>query len=296
MILTITGGTGSLGKALLSIHESLYQMGIRRIRILSRDEQKQVFLQRTYNGCIPLDCFLADVTDYDRMLFGLKDSDYVIHAAAQKHIEKFETDVKTGYKTNIIGTQNVAQAFLHSKNAKGAVLASTDKAALPITTYGISKLAAERVWLWHNTFQKDIAFRVARYGNILGSRGSVIETWTRQAKEKQKLTVTDTECTRFFMTLNSAARFVLGCLIPGSPQELNIPRMKGTEMLRLAKIIWNHWNPNEAFAYEELGMRSIEKVHEILEEEGLNSSEVEQFTDEELEEMYREWLGQNSSS
>jgi len=288
MILVITGGTGSLGRAILDQQETLRQMGIKKIRVLSRDEHKQINLQKNYKGSIQLDCFLADVTDEKRMRFGLKDAHYVIHAAAQKHIDKFALDVPTGLKTNILGSQNVSEAFLEQKNAESGLLVSTDKAAEPLTAYGTSKLTAEHLWLWHNTYQKEVKMGVTRYGNVFGSKGSVIETWTKQAQESIPLTLTDKECTRFFVTLEDAALFVLKHL-KKNPAKTVVPEMKGCEMMRLARIIWAHWS-KDLFQYRLSGMRGLEKIHEVLEIGGLNSSQVDQFKDDELKKMYGGWL------
>lgn len=295
MRLVVTGGSGSIGRAILSNQDLLKEYGAKRLRIISRDEQKQVYISRNYAGEIPLDCYLGDVSDRERMHFALEDADFVIHAAAQKHIEKFELDVKTGYKTNILGTENVAQAFLRSTTGKRAIFVSTDKAALPITSYGISKLAAEHIWLWHNSFQKKKNYSVARYGNVFGSRGSVIETWTAQAKRKSPLTITDTSCTRFFMTVDSAAKFVLKSLFE-SKNERCIPEMKATKMIRLAETIWHHWNPGSAFEFKETGYRSLEKSHELLIDGGLSSDKAPQLEAAELSSMYQLWLGEERVS
>lgn len=289
MLLILTGGTGSLCKAIIAEQDLLKSNGITKIRVLSRDEQKQVSLIHEYEGDIQLDCYLADVTDKERMEFGLKDADYVIHAAALKHIDKFELDVKTGYKTNIIGTENVAQAFLKSPNARSGIFVSTDKAALPITAYGVSKLAAEHMWLWHNSFQKNVAFGVTRYGNIFGSRGSIIERWTRLAQLKKPLPITDKCCTRFFMMIDDAAKFVLNAIFSKS-HSMNIPWMKSSEMITIAQMIWDYWNPEKEFQYAVLGMRSIEKIHEILDINGKSSFDAERFTQDELRGMYKKWL------
>jgi UDP-N-acetylglucosamine 4,6-dehydratase len=288
-VLVVTGISGSLGKAILAEQELLKQNGITRIRGLSRDEQKQVALQKSYKGEIPLDCYLADVSDRKRMLFGLRGAHYVIHAAAQKHIDKFETDVPTGYKNNIRGTQNVAEGFLNSKNAIAGIFVSTDKAALATTSYGVSKLASEHLWTWHNSFQQGIDFKIGRWGNIFGSRGSVIETWTDLAKEKKPLPITDMRCTRFFMLIEDAAKFCLNTLF-NSPRGVSIPAMKSTDMPSMAEIIWQHFNPEIPFKPTAVGMRGIEKVHEILRPEGPSSDEVERFTKAELKSMYSMWL------
>jgi FlaA1/EpsC-like NDP-sugar epimerase len=292
MKLVITGGSGSLGKAILHSQEFLESHGISRIRVISRDEQKQVAITRAYTGKIPIDCYLGDVSDRERMMFALKDAHFVIHAAAQKHIDKFELDVPTGYKTNIFGTESVARGFLESKNAVSGMFISTDKSALPITTYGVSKLAAQHLWLWHNTFQKAIRYGVAVYGNIFGSRGSVIETWTEMAKKGDSIPITDVTCTRFFMLIPDAAHFVLRSLFRNE-RKVHIPEMKSSEMLTLAQVIWEHHNKSK-FKYHVTGMRSIEKVHEILEPYGKSSFETERFSKKELKEMYAVWLSKRN--
>jgi FlaA1/EpsC-like NDP-sugar epimerase len=289
-LLVVTGGSGSLGRAIIRQEALLLENGVKRVRVISRDEQKQVFMTRHLKPKhIQLDCYLGDVSDKERMMFALNDADYVIHTAAQKHIEKFELDVKTGYKTNVIGTQNVADAFHSSSNAKQALFISTDKAVNPITTYGISKLAAEKLWSWYNTFQGMRPYKIARYGNIFGSRGSVIETWTRAAKEKSSMLITDKLCTRFFMMIDDAAEFVLNSLFH-SKNILNIPEMKSADMFRLAEIIWQYHNPTLPMDYKLVGMRSIEKLHEVLEIDGKTSEQVERFSDEELRSMYMHWI------
>ena len=293
MRLVITGGTGSLGKAILAKQDLLKSHGISRVRIISRDEQKQVSIVRSYvKDYIPLDCFLGDVSDLQRMEFAIKDAHFVIHAAAQKHIDKFELDIPQGYKTNIFGTQNVAGAFLRSPRAVSGIFVSTDKSALPITTYGISKLAAQHLWLWHNTFQKEVKYGVSLYGNIFGSRGSVIEYWTDLARQGAALPITDAECTRFFMMIEDAAEFVLKCLFRNE-SKVHIPKMKSSEMIKLAQVIWEHHNKSK-FKYTITGMRSIEKLHEVLEPYGKTSFDCERFDKAELKEMYTMWLGKKT--
>lgn len=286
MILASVGGSGSLGNAILRQQDVLKEMGITKIRILSRDDQKHVKILRTYTGEIPLDCYIADITDRERMKFALRDVDYCIHAAALKHVDRFELDIPTGYESNIKGTENVAHGFMNSSRANAGVFISTDKAADPCTAYGISKLAAEHLWKWHNTYQKMIRMNVARYGNIFGSNGSVIETWTKLAKARKPLPVTDIRCTRFFMSTDSAARFVLSALHkePG----IYIPKMKSIPMIKVAEFIWNQFNDKE-FQYFEVGIREKEKLHEILETGGLSSEKAERLSSEELIELYEGW-------
>jgi UDP-N-acetylglucosamine 4,6-dehydratase len=291
MLLVITGGTGSLGKAVLQQQLRLKILGISHIRILSRDDQKHVQLLRSYTGSIPIDCYIADVGDRRRMLFALRDAEYLIHAAALKHIDRFELDVPTGYKTNISGSENVAEGFLTSPVAKAGTLVSTDKAADPTTSYGVSKLAAEQNWLWNNTYQKRVAMRVVRYGNVFGSQGSVIGLWTDLAKKKEPLPITHPSSTRYFMNVNEAALFVLNSLneVKASPI---IPKMKSARMMDIAEMIWKRYNTNE-LQFKIVGLRENEKLHEILKSNGPSSLECGRFKPEELNLLYEEWLNAN---
>ncbi len=287
--LAITGVTGSLGKAILAEQDFLKAQGITKIIGLSRDEQKQVALQREYAGKIPLRLYLADVTDKERMQFALKHVEYVIHAAAQKHIDKFESDIPTGYRTNITGTQNVAAAFMDSDCAKSGIMVSTDKAVMPVTAYGISKLAAQQLWLWHNVYQKKVPMGAVVYGNVYASRGSVIESWTEKAKLGEALPITDMNCTRFFIELSKSAQFVLFCLF-NNEKKVHVPEMKAAYMTEVGSSIWKYWQKNKAVSFETIGMRGTEKLDEILVPNGPTSAEVEQFTSKELDSMYRSWL------
>lgn len=286
MILVCVGGSGSLGKAILNEQELLLRHGISKLRVLSRDEHKQASLMADYKGSIPLDCYLGDMMDAERMAFGLQDAHYVIHCAAQKHVDKFALDVKTGYKSNILGTQNVAEGFLKSRNAVSGIFISTDKAVNPTTAYGVSKLAATHLWLWYNTFQKNIRFGVCTYGNVFGSAGSVIHRWTDLAKQKKALPITDVDCTRFFITLPDAAKFVIRSLFENQSRE-HFPDMKAAPMTALADVIWRFHNETP-LEHDVIGMRGVEKVHEEL--NGKRSDSVDQFSMAELKSMYEAWL------
>lgn len=261
-LLVILGGTGSLGQAILKHQKLLKASGVKRIRVLSRDEQKQELLERSYKGDIPLTCFLGDVRDEERMIFGLKGAEYVIHAAALKMIDRFERDVPEGYKTNILGTMSVQQAVLKTEGLKKAMLVSTDKAADPLNAYGVSKLAAEKVWLWGNSFQKQKLFKVARYGNVFGSRGSVIEFWEKLARGGKSLPLTHKNMTRFFISLEKAAEFILKNLFTHKVGTF-IPEMKAISMSQLAEF-WNEIHDQNILHYHNVGIRTGEKMHECL--------------------------------
>lgn len=289
MNLVIVGGSGSLGRAILQQQDLLKDAGIHRIRIISRDEAKQAIVEQSYQGSIPLDCFLGDASDYDRMEFALQDSHFVIHAAAQKRIEKFEKDIPQGYKTNIGGTHAVAEGFRRSKYAVAATLVSTDKACDPTTAYGVSKLAAEHLFNWYNTFQGNVTYKICRYGNVFGSRGSIIERWIKQAKAKEPMTMTDLECTRFFITLRDAARFVIDKTFHGS-LGINIPPMKSALMVDVASCIWERYNANHQMHFNVIGLRGQEKKHEALADYLYTSEHCARFTTEEINAMLDDYL------
>lgn len=293
----IIGGTGSLGSAILKQQELLKANGIKRIRVLSRDEIKQDRLEKEYRGEIQLQCFLADVRSEDRIRFGIRGADYVIHAAALKMIDRFERDIPEGYQTNILGTMNVQKAILATPKIKKALLVSTDKAADPLNAYGVSKLAAEKVWLWANTFQKEQRFQVARYGNVFGSRGSVIEHWEKCIQESVDLTITDSEMTRFFILLSDASHFVLNSLFNGLAS-ICIPKMKAIRMLELA-IFWNRIHGRSIERIQEIGIREGEKIHEALVSihsgNPLTSDQADEFTFEEVKAMHDERFSECAS-
>lgn len=281
-VLVIVGGTGSLGTAITEQQDILKENGVTRIRIISRDEVKQDSLEKNYTGDIPLQCFLGDVRNKERMEFALKGADYLISAAALKFIERFELDVMEGMATNYFGSQNVAKAALSNK-LKSAILIGTDKQFLPTTSYGVSKLAATHLWKWFNTFQKETKFGICIWGNVFESRGSVISLWKKLAQEQKPLPITHMEMTRFFITKKAAAKFVLNSLFNNN-SSIMIPPMKSTEMLRLSSLINKHYRSQAGV--EIVGLRDpSEKLHEDLGDS--NSWRADRFSDEELLEMIR---------
>lgn len=278
--IVLIGGTGSLGTEITKQQDYLKAHGIKRIRVISRDEQKQAILEKEYKGEIELQCFLGDVRNAERMEFALKNAEYAIHMAALKMIERFEIDVQEGFLTNITGTQNVAKAVLKNK-LKSAVLVSTDKAFNPINAYGVSKLAATHLWLWYNTFQRKTKFGVCAYGNIWGSRGSIIEKWHQLAKLEKPLPITHLGMTRFFMTKKEAAQFVLDSLF-NNECNLKTRQMKSAEMFNVANL-FNRFYKSKA-GIETIGLRDPkEKIHEELGD--TDSLRAPRLTDDEIMEM-----------
>jgi len=247
-------------------------------------------LEREYIGDIKLRCLLGDVSDSSRCDLSLRDAHYVIHGAANKIIARFESDVPTGIKTNVTGTQNVRDSFLKSKNAVSGIFISTDKAMNPTTAYGASKLLAEHAWLFGNSYQKKAILSVARYGNCFGSNQSVISIWSKLAQQQKTLPLTDEKMTRFFITLKEAARFVLKSLFNPHPR-INIPVMRSCNMLNLAEVIFKFHNPQVSeVPLKIIGRWKNEKLHEEICEGWFDSQQAPRYSDHELEHMYKQWL------
>jgi len=288
--LVITGGCGSLGRAVLREQALLTENKIETIRVFSRDEAKHEKLEREYIGDIKLRCLLGDVSDSSRTDLSHRDAHHVIHGAANKIIARFESDVPTGIKTNVTGTQNVRDSFLKSKNAVSGIFISSDKAMNPTTAYGASKLLAEHAWLFGNSYQKRATLSVARYGNCFGSNQSIISIWSKLAQQQKTLPLTDEKMTRFFITLKEAARFVLKNLFYPHPR-VNIPVMRSCSMLNLAEVIYKFHNPQvREVPLKIIGRWKNEKLHEEICEGWFDSEHAPRYSDHELEYMYKQWL------
>jgi len=266
----ITGGTGSFGKAFLKKIIGSY-MGFNKIAIYSRDELKQYELQNLYpkKKYPSLRFFIGDIRDKDRFAFAVKDIDIVIHAAALKQVEISEYNPFEFINTNIIGTQNVVDACLSSKVEK-AIFVSTDKAVAPENLYGATKLCAEKIFINSNNVKgnRRIDFVVVRYGNVFGSRGSVLHEFIKQKKKKEFL-ITDLRMTRFHITLNQSVQLVIDAIKSGNGGEIFIPKLKSFYIRDLAKAIC----PKTKI--KEIGIRSGEKIHETL----ISSGEVINLVD-----------------
>ena len=204
----ITGGTGSLGNALT---RRLLDEGVDTIRIFSRNENKQITMESKFNDD-RLRFLLGDIRDYSRLVRAMEDIDIVFHAAALKHVPVIEYNPFEAIKTNVIGSQNVIDACLE-ENVPKAVAVGTDKAVSPLNTYGATKLLMEKLFVTaSNYLHKDrhrTNFLALRYGNVLGSSGSVIPKFIQQIKNKEKITITDPSMTRFSITMDEALDFIL---------------------------------------------------------------------------------------
>ena len=253
----ITGGTGSLGKALIQ-----YFMGntkVRRIAIYSRDELKQHNLRNEIGEDERLRWFIGDIRDLERLKRALHGVDFVIHAAALKQVDTGEYNPMEFIKTNILGSQNVIDASIEA-GIKKVVALSTDKASSPINLYGATKLTADKLFVAANnySFSYGTTFSVVRYGNVMGSRGSVIPFWKSLADAGQPLPITDLRMTRFWISIEQAVKFVMDSLEIMHGGELYVPRIPSMRIVDLASAV----APDAKL--EEVGMRPGEKLHEEM--------------------------------
>jgi len=269
-VLLITGGTGSLGQALVS-HILKNKFPIKKIIVFSRDEWKQNEMSKNFpeEKIHSIRYFLGDVRDKSRLSLALKDVDYVIHAAALKHVPIAEYNPLEFIKTNIIGTQNLIEACLNSPVQKVIAL-STDKACSPLNLYGATKLCLEKLILSSNNIKgrQKISFGVVRYGNVLGSRGSVLLNFIEQ-KKTNKFNITDLNMTRFLMMLEESVEFVLNALEKSTGGDIFVPKLPSFYIKDLASAISSKATLNV------IGIRPGEKINEdmISEFEGRNTIE-----------------------
>ena len=255
----ITGGTGSLGKA-LTYHILNNYPGIKKLIILSRDEQKQFHMSHEFpeHKYQQIRYFLGDVRDKDRLVRAFRDVNYVIHAAALKHVPLAEYNPDEFIKTNIGGAQNVIHAAIEAGVEKIVAL-STDKACSPINLYGATKLTSDKLFVAANNIKgkNPIVFSVVRYGNVMGSNGSVIPFFLNKKKEGI-IPITDVKMTRFNITLEGGVKMVMHALKNAWGGEIFIPKIPSYKILDLAKAI----APN--CKYEIIGIRVGEKIHEEM--------------------------------
>ena len=253
----ITGGTGSLGKSL--VEYLLKETKVRRIAILSRDELKQQHLRIQFKDDSRLRWFLGDIRDLDRLKRAFHGVDYVIHAAALKQVDTGEYNPMEFIKTNVLGSQNVIDASIDA-GVKRVVALSTDKASSPINLYGASKLTADKLFVAANnySFTYGTTFSVVRYGNVMGSRGSVIPYFQEIAAAGKPLPITDLRMTRFWISIESAVKFVIDSLEMMTGGELYVPRIPSMKIVDLANAV----APGTKFI--EIGMRPGEKLHEEM--------------------------------
>lgn len=260
----ITGGVGTIGSSLL---ERLLQFKPKVIRIFDNNEYKLFEVSQRKN--IRIRPLLGDIRDYERLKKAMENIDVVFHAAALKHVELSEFNAFEVVKTNVLGTQNVLQAAIENKVDRVIVI-STDKAVNPISTMGATKLLAEKLAV-SAAYQKGDSktkFAVVRFGNVLGSNGSVVPLWLEQIKREQAISITHTEMTRFIMLTNHAIDLVLKASAKASGGEIFILKMPSVKISDLAQAVISLYksthNVKTSIAIKNIGTKPGEKLHEEL--------------------------------
>lgn len=253
----ITGGTGSFGKKFTEILLKKYKPN--KIIIYSRDELKQFEMAQVFNDkCMRY--FIGDVRDRDRLLKATRGVDFIIHAAALKHVPIAEYNPMECIKTNIMGAQNIIDASIEN-NVKKVIALSTDKAANPVNLYGATKLASDKLFVAANnlTGDRDTIFSVVRYGNVIGSRGSVIPFFQKLIQEGVKeLPITDEKMTRFLITLEDGVDFVIKNFQRMYGGEIFVPKIPSMKIVDLAHAM------APSLPHKIIGIRPGEKLHEIM--------------------------------
>ena len=267
----VTGGTGSFGKKFVAVMLKEYQP--KKLIVFSRDELKQHDMRQVFpdTGHSPVRYFIGDVRDRERLERAFRGVDVVVHAAALKQVPACEYNPIEAIKTNIVGGTNVVDAAI-DQGVKQVLALSTDKAVNPANLYGATKLCAEKLFVQANAYSGDSGtrFSCVRYGNVVGSRGSVIPLFKKQ-RASGKVTVTDQRMTRFWITLDQGVRFVIGCIERMHGGEVFVPKIPSMNIMDLAHAV------APGCAVEDIGIRPGEKLHEVLlsEDEARDSLELD---------------------
>jgi UDP-N-acetylglucosamine 4,6-dehydratase len=288
----VTGGSGSFGKKFIRVMLDEYKPA--RLIVFSRDELKQHEMQVGGYTHPSLRYFIGDIRDQERLRRAMNGVNIVVHAAALKQVPACEYNPMEAVKTNILGSSNVVEAALDAQVTRVLAL-STDKAVNPVNLYGATKLAAEKLIIQSNAYAagSNTRFSCVRYGNVAGSRGSVIPTFMRQREDK-KLTITDTRMTRFWISLEQGVRFVIRCIEQMHGGEVFVPKIPSMKIVDLATVI----APQAQI--EVIGIRPGERLHEVLIHEDEARSTVElpdMFVVQPTTAMWfgREWQDMGSS-
>jgi len=267
----ITGGTGSFGKKFVEIALKKYKPEV--IRIYSRDELKQSEMRHQYGDIPKLRFFIGDVRDRERLQRAMRGIDIVVHAAALKQVPACEYNPFEAVKTNILGAQNIIDTAIDAK-VKKVIAISTDKAVNPINLYGATKLCAEKIFVQGNSYSGEggTRFSCARYGNVIGSRGSVIPVFKSQ-KKSGVVTITDKRMTRFWITLEQGVNFVIRYIDLMKGGEVFVPKIPSMRIVDLADTA------APGCRIKEIGIRPGEKIDEVLvtEDEARHTKEFKDF-------------------
>jgi UDP-N-acetylglucosamine 4,6-dehydratase len=257
-VILVTGGTGSFGKKFVEIMLQGYHP--KKLIIFSRDELKQHEMRQQFSdaGDSPMRYFVGDVRDKERLYRALDGVDVVVHAAALKQVPSCEYNPLEAIKTNVLGAANLVDAAI-DRNVKKVIALSTDKAANPINLYGATKLCSDKLFVAANSYSGPhcTKFSVVRYGNVVGSRGSVIPFFL-EMREKGVLPITDPRMTRFWITLEQGVRFVLASLDRMEGGEIFVPKIPSMSILDLAAAIAPECRTSV------VGIRPAEKLHEVM--------------------------------
>ena len=257
----ITGGTGSFGHQIAS---QLIELDPNKIVIFSRDEKKQYDMQNEFEGQNDLlEFIIGDVRDYAKVHEAMKNIDVVYHAAALKQVPNCEFHPFEAVKTNVLGAENVRRAAI--ENGVDVVVAvSTDKAVKPINVMGMTKAIQERIILNSTNGKWDTKFLCVRYGNVIGSRGSVIPFFKQRIEESKFLPITDYEMTRFLLSLEDAIDLVFKATIEGETGQLFVKKMPACYIIDLAKTMSKAITGKDDYPIKDVGIRPGEKIHEVL--------------------------------
>lgn len=265
----VTGGTGSFGK---KFTKKALELGVKKIIIFSRDELKQYEMKQEFQDS-RLRFFIGDVRDKERLVRAFDGVDFVIHAAAMKHVDACEYNPFEAVKTNIHGAQNVIEAAI-DRGVDKVIALSTDKACSPVNLYGATKLASDKLFVAANSYvgDKPTRFAVVRYGNVVGSRGSVVP-YFKKIKDTGVLPVTDERMTRFWITLDHGVQFVIDNLERMHGGEIFVPKIPSMRVVDLAKAI------GPECKIEFVGIRPGEKLHEsmIMEDDARHTVEFDSY-------------------
>jgi UDP-N-acetylglucosamine 4,6-dehydratase len=270
-VVLVTGGTGSFGKKFIKI--LLAEKQPKKVIVFSRDELKQHEMQVGGYNQENLRYFIGDIRDRERLMRAMHGVDIVVHAAALKQVPACEYNPMEAIKTNIMGTANVVEAAMDA-GVKKMLMVSTDKAVSPANLYGATKLAGEKLTIQSNAYAGGLAtrFSCVRYGNVVGSRGSIVPLFLKQ-RAGGKITVTDDRMTRFWLSLDQGVRFVIDCIEQMEGGEVFVPKIPSTKVVDLAKAI----APNAEINI--IGIRPGEKLHEMLisEDEARHTIELDKM-------------------
>lgn len=255
-VILLTGGTGSFGKKFT--HTLLETHNPKAVRIFSRGEYLQYQMRQEFDDDLRLRFFIGDVRDRERVYRAMNGVDIVVHAAALKQVPTCEYNPIEAVRTNIDGSANVIDAAIDN-GVERVMAISTDKAVQPVNLYGATKLVAEKLFVQANAYtgSRKTKFSVVRYGNVVGSRGSVVPLFLTQ-REKGRITLTDERMTRFWITLEQGVRFVIDCIGRMQGGEIFVPKIPSMRLLDLADVL------APGICKETIGIRPGEKLHECL--------------------------------